>query len=188
MTSTGHTWKSPMLAQLATELDRIEPRTRVAVTGLPEAKFREVPPDGGWSVAQVFEHLCRTNLSYLDGPLPAAVARSAAKGPSTRQWRPTLVGGWLTRMLMEGTKPVPAPRPYRVGPEVRPQVVDEFLSTVQRLRQVMQQADGHDLRVMLASPVSPLFRMNIGDAFRVMVVHSHRHLGQAERTRRSVGM
>ena len=74
MTTATGTWKSPMLVQLVTELDRVEPRTRVAVTGLHEAKFRELPPDGGWSVAQVFEHLCRSNLCYLDGPLTSAVA------------------------------------------------------------------------------------------------------------------
>ena len=181
-------WKSPMLGQLVSELDRIEPRTRVAVTGLPEAKFREVPPDGGWSVAQVFEHLCRANLCYLEGPLPAAVAKAVARGATEREWKPSFVGGWLTQSLVEGTKALPAPRLFRVGPEVRAGVVDEFLASIRRTRELMRQADGHDLRVMFASPVSPLFRINVGDAFRVLVVHSHRHLAQAERTRRSVGM
>jgi hypothetical protein len=177
-----------MLAQLVTELDRIEPRTRVAVTGLHEAKFREPPPDGGWSVAQVFEHLCRSNGSYLDGPLPNAVAKSVERGESERPWKPSFVGGWLTQSLMEGARPQPSPRLYRVGPDVRANAVDEFLAGVRRLRELMRQADGHDLRVMFSSPVSPLFRVNVGDAFRVLVVHSHRHLGQAERTRRAVGM
>ena len=188
MSTAVREWKSPMLGQLIGELDRIEPRTRVAVTGLPEAKFREVPPDGGWSVAQVFEHLCRANLSYVEGPLPAAVAKAAAHGESSREWKPTFVGGWLTQALMEGAKPTFSPKLYQVGPEVRANVVDEFLATVRRIRELMAEADGHDLRTMMRSPVSPLFRLNVGDAFRVLVVHSHRHLAQAERTRRSVGM
>jgi hypothetical protein len=178
----------PMLAQLAGEWLRIEPRTRVAVTGLPESRFLEVPPDGGWSVAQVFEHLCVSNESYLSGPLPAAVAAAERRGPWTGEWRPSLVGGWLTRTLMEGARPVPSPRAYRVGPKCRPNVVDEYLGTVRRLGEWMKRADGHDLRVGLASPVSPLIRMNLGDAFRILVVHSHRHLAQVERTRRAVGM
>jgi hypothetical protein len=66
--------------------------------------------------------------------------------------------------------------------------VDAFLAGVGRLRGLMREVDGHDLRVGLSSPVSPLFRMNLGDAFRILVVHSHRHLAQAERTRRAVGM
>ena len=188
MTTAAQPWKTPMLGQLVSELDRIEPRTRVAVTGLHEAKFREAPPDGGWSVAQVFEHLCLANRSYLDGPLPAAVARSIARGRSDREWKPSWLGGWLAQSLMEGTKPVPTPRLYRVTGELRGDVVDEFLASVRLTRELMQQADGHDLRVMFASPVSSLIRLNVGDAFRVIVVHCHRHLAQAERTRRAVGM
>ena len=188
MTTAAQPWKTPMLGQLVSELDRIEPRTRVAVTGLHEAKFREVPPDGGWSVAQVFEHLCRSNHSYLDGPLATAVEKSVERGPANREWKPSLIGGWLTQSLVEGTKPMPSPRLFRVGTDLRANVVDEFLATIRRTRELMQRADGHDLRIMFASPASPLFRLNLGDAFRVIVVHSHRHLAQAERTRRAVGM
>lgn len=188
MTTTASPLRSPVLAQLLGELDRIEPRTRVAVTGMPEAKFCEVPPDGGWSVAQVFEHLCVANASYLDGPLGPAIAKARARGLSDRPWRPSFVGGWLTGALTEGTKAVPTPKLYRVGPTAREQVVDAFLASVARTRALMFEADGHDLRTGLASPVSPLFRLNLGDVFRIIVVHGHRHLAQAERTRRAVGM
>ncbi len=189
MPPTDKPLSEPMLAQLLTELDRIEPRTRVAVTGLPESKFREVPPDGGWSVAQVFEHLCVVNAAYLEGPLPAALAKARQRASaSPRPWKPSFIGGWLTRSLTEGSKPLPAPEPWRVGPVARENVVDEFLAGIARLRAVVLDADGTDLHVGLASPASALIRMNLGDALRVMVVHSHRHLGQAERTRRAVGM
>jgi hypothetical protein len=33
----------------------------------------------------------------------------------------------------------------------------------------------------LSSPASRLIRMNLGDAFRILVVHGRRHLGQIER-------
>ena len=183
-----HQLRSPMLARLLPELDRIEPRTRVAVSGLPESKFRELPPEGGWSIAQVFEHLCLANLSYLDGPLPAAIAKSRERGPSEKPWRPSLIGGWLASSLAEGARSAPTPTIWRVHGEPRPNVVDAFLRTVERIRAGILEADGHDLGVGLASPVSPLIRMNLGDAFRVLVVHGHRHLGQVERTRRAVGM
>lgn len=187
MTTAAPGLRSPMLAQLLVELDRIEPRTRVAVTGLPEARFQEPPPDGGWSVAQVFEHLCLANRSYLDGPLPRAVERAIAQGPSQRAWKPSWMGGWLTRSLVEGGKPMRTPRLFRVGAP-RPHVVDEFLRSTAEVRRLLLQADGHDLNVGMASPVTSILRMNVGDAFRILVVHSHRHLAQAERTRRAVGM
>ena len=180
--------RDPMLAALWNELDRIEPRTRVAVTGLPEPKFREVPPDGGWSIAQVFEHLCVVNASYLDGPLPVALADARQRGPANRPWKASFMGSWLTRSLAEGAKSMPAPATWRVGPTVREHVVDEFLASVARLRELVRAADGTDLGVGLSSPASGLIRMNLGDALRIMVVHCHRHLAQAERTRRAVGM
>jgi DinB family protein len=188
MTTAAPGLRSPMLAQLLGELDRVEPRTRVAVTGLPESKFREVPPDGGWSVAQVFEHLCLSNRAYLDGPLPKAVAKAVAQGPRSEAWRPSFLGGWLTRMLIEGTKPVPTSRKLRVGHDPRANVVDDFLGSMSEVRKLMLEVDGHDLRVAMNSPILPILRMNVGDAFRIIVIHAHRHLGQAERTRRAVGM
>jgi len=177
-----------MLSQLLPELDRIELRAHAAVAGLPESKFHEIPPDGGWSIAQVFEHLCLSNLSYLDGPFPAAVAKSRARGPSAKVWKPSLAGGWLTRLLVEGTRPWPTAKVLEPGPEARPNVVDVFLGSVGRVRALMFEADGFDLGVGFASPVASFVRLNLGDAFRLLVVHSHRHLGQVERTRRAVGM
>lgn len=180
--------RDPLLDRLLPELDRIEPRTRVAVTGMPDAKFREIPPDGGWSVAQVFEHLCVANLAYLDGPLVDAFAQARERGPAAKPWKPSFVGGLLGNSLAEGTGPLPAPKRFKVGPAVRDQVVDEFLATVARTRALMLEAEHCDLGVKLASPASSLLKINLGDALNVMVVHAHRHLGQAERTRRAVGM
>lgn len=180
--------RDPMLAALLTELDRIEPRTRAAVAGLPESKFREVPSDGGWSIAQVFEHLCVANAAYLDGALPVALAKARERGPAHKPWKASFVGGWLTRSVAEGANAMPAPAPWRVGPSAREHVVDEFLAGVARLRVLLLEATDADLGVGLASPASGLIRMNLGDALRIMVVHCHRHLAQAERTRRAVGM
>jgi hypothetical protein len=70
----------------------------------------------------------------------------------------------------------------------REQVVDAFLAGIARTRGLFFEVDGYDLRVGLPSPVTPLIRLNLGDALRIIVVHSHRHLAQAERTRRAVGM
>jgi len=183
-----HALRSPMLAELMPELDRIEPRARAAVAGLPESKFHEKPPDGGWSIAETFEHLCRANLSYLDGPIPGAIEKARARGGSAKPWRPSLTGRLLAGTMLEGGKPVPTAKAWRVTGEPRANVVDAFLATVERLRAAMLGADGQDLGVSFASPLVSLVRVNLGDAFRVLVLHCHRHLAQVERTRRAVGM
>jgi hypothetical protein len=180
--------RTPLLAELDAELVRLEARTRVAVTGLPDSRFRENPSDGGWSIAQVFEHLCRANLAYLDGPLATARDRARARGPVDRAWRPSWLGGLFVKRITEGTPPMSAPRAFRDGLVPRERVVDEFLGTVQRLRGLMRDVDGFDLGGSVASPVAPWLRINLGDALRLAVAHSHRHLAQVERTRRAVGM
>ena len=147
-----------------------------------------VPPDGGWSVAQVFEHLCLSNLAYLDGPLAPAVEQARARGPAARPWRPSMLGGWLSSTLDAPGNRLPTVPRFRVGPAVRDAVVDVFLASIARARTLVLEAERFDLFVGLASPASPLIRLNLGDALRILVVHSHRHLAQAERTRRAVGM
>src|SRR5262249_60073728 len=124
--------------------------------------------------------------SYLDGPLQAAIEKARARGPSEKAWRPSLTGGWLTSLMTEGGKSAPSPRPWRIAGEPRANVVDAFLATVERVRAAMLQVDRHDLGVGFASPVSPLIRLNIGDALRLLVVSSHRPLAPAERTPRPV--
>jgi hypothetical protein len=94
----------------------------------------------------------------------------------------------LLASMREGNgRRLPAPAPWRVGPVVRPDVVEVFLAGMADLEARFTELEGHDWRAGVHSPLSPLLRMNVGDACAVMVEHAHRHLAQAERTRRAVG-
>lgn len=143
------------------------------------------PPGGGWSVAEIFEHLCVATTSY-DRPVERAIAKSRARSGTPRVHRSTLGGGFLIRALRPGTRNVPTLGPY-VPLAARERVVEAFLGTLDNVERKMHEADGLDLRVMLTSPVMPLLRLNLGEAFEVAVVHAERHLGQAERTRQAIG-
>lgn len=140
------------------------------------------PPEGGWSIAQVMEHLIITDESYLavfDRILAAKPAHSAEE-----QWEPSLIGGFLTRSLKPGTRKMTSPAVWRPAPEARADVVEEYIKVRQRLVEAMRQADGHDLRrTKLSSPAAKFIRMNLGDAFLTLVVHTQRHLQQIERIR-----
>jgi hypothetical protein len=97
------------------------------------------------------------------------------------------MGGWLQRTLGNLQKKLPAPKPYRVGPTVRPDVVAEWQRGVGELREMVLTADGLDLGTRMSSPVAWFIRMNLGDALAIPVVHGHRHLAQVERTRQALG-
>lgn len=178
-------FQDPHLAALAPRLAALEARTRAAVAGLSAGQLAQAPPGGGWSVAQVFEHLCRGNEAYFV-PMAAAIAAARRRGRPPRPHRPSLVGGLLVRAIAE-SNPRRLPTTRRMTPlRVRDDVVETFLGTLARLAALAREADGADLRERMWSPVAPV-PLNLGDAFAILVTHAERHLGQAERTRRAIG-
>jgi hypothetical protein len=178
--------QEPHLAAVLADLDRLPPRADELLAGLDAARFTAVPPGGGWSIAQIFEHLCVADASYTGKALPDAIRRARARTAPPRPWRPSLLGGFLRRALVNQGRKLPAPKPYRVG-AVRPDVVASWREGVGRLRELVVACDGLDLRTPLSSPVEWWLRMNLGDALAVPVVHGHRHLAQMERVRAALG-
>ena len=139
------------------------------------------PPEGGWSIAQVMEHLIITDDSYLE---PLSVALSGAKSSATSfEWRPSLIGGFLIRSQMPESKPkMRTPARWRPGLEARANVVAEYIRVRERLIDLLTHADGKDLRrAKLSSPAAKWIRLNAGDALMTLVVHTQRHLRQIER-------
>jgi hypothetical protein len=151
----------------------------------PEQLVRR-PPDGGWSVGEVLEHLLVAEGAYE--PLTADVLRRARPdaGAPLREWKPSLFGGFLTRSL-ERPRRLPSPKQIRPGGTPRGGVVEKFLVQQASLVARLDAAEGYDWNALtLHSPIvpallRPLARMNLGDAFSVSVVHVERHTRQMER-------
>jgi len=181
---TTATFRDPLLASLAPRLAAIEPRTRAVVLGLDSARLGMRPPGGGWSVAEVFEHLVRGNQAYL--PSMEKVLAEARRRGARRTYRQSLVGGLLLRAIAEDNR-ARLPTTSKMTPvAVREGVVEAFLGTLARTADLAREADGADLGVRMWSPIAPV-PINLGDAFAIIVTHAERHLGQAERTRRAIG-
>jgi hypothetical protein len=138
------------------------------------------PPDGGWSIAQVIEHLIISDSLYLP-ELREVIANGK---PGTAEWKPTMTGGFIIRALQPtSTRRTPAPRVFRPA-EPRADVVDACIRVKEELAGLMESAKGVDLlRNKLHSPVSKLIRINLGDAFMILTVHTQRHLQQIARVR-----
>ena len=138
------------------------------------------PPDGGWSIAQVLEHLIISDSLYY--PELRALVQTGKRGSS--EWKPTITGGFIARALLPtSTRKTPAPQVFRPA-EPRANVVEEYIKVREELLQLMESAKGIDLRRnKVTSPVSKLIRINLGDAFQILVVHTQRHLQQIARVR-----
>lgn len=160
----------------------LEPRILAVTHGLSPAQLAATPPAGGWSIAQVFEHLCQAGDAY--DPVIARALDAARKrtGPP-REFRATLLGALLRKALMESNRSA-MKTPKSWEPIVpRAGLVERLIEHTRRTEARLLEAEGLDVRGMLASPLAWFLRMNLAEALAIEVVHAERHLGQAERAR-----
>src|SRR5687768_17576314 len=138
------------------------------------------PPDGGWSIAQVLEHLIISDSLYY--PQLRDLAANGKRG--TAEWKPTITGGFIIRALLPtSARKTPAPQIFRPA-EPRANVVQDYIDLREELLQIIESMKGVDLRRnKVTSPVSKLIRINLGDALMILVVHTQRHLQQIARVR-----
>jgi DinB superfamily len=148
----------------------------------PEQLVRR-PPDGGWGVGHVLEHLCVTAELY-EPPIRALLRDARADAAaSLREWKPTLIGGFGVRMFERPTK-LPTPKSMAPADTPRGGVVEHWLGHLDTQARLIEDASGYDWRrLRMASPALPLPLkvFNLGDVFFVLVTHAERHARQIER-------
>jgi hypothetical protein len=162
----------------------VSDRARTVTVGLTGGQMSWLPPDGGWSIGQVFEHLCLANDSYLARiRLLTGNPQGPVINPSQKEWRPTLMGRLLVNSF-RSTRKLPMPRIYRPATTPRANVVAAFIVLQNEMTDWLEQARNLDwTRLRTSSPATSLIRINLGDCFAIMVTHSQRHLRQIERVR-----
>jgi len=180
-----------LLQTVVDETERNSDEASKLVTGLSEAQLNWKPAPDRWSMAQCLYHLTVSTEKF--GPyFTAAIARGRERYPVTAApvYRPSWMGGWLIRQLLpEATRKVPAPKIFRPSQtEVLHDSLDYFLKQQAHFLDFVQQAEGLDYnKTRLRSPVTPLMRYSLADAFVLIAVHGQRHLGQARRVRETPG-
>jgi DinB family protein len=180
-----------VLQTIAAEAERNSDAARQLVSGLSEVQLNWKPAPDKWSIAQCLEHLAVTS-SKFDPYFTAAIARARKKWPvtSSPSYRPTLIGGWLIKQVTPETgRNLPAPKVFR--PSESSHIhgsLESFLEQQERFITFVRETEGVDYnKTRLRSPVTPLMRYSLADAFVVTVVHGRRHLAQARRVRETSG-
>jgi hypothetical protein len=169
--------------QLRAESIATRERLAAMLRPLDASRINEHPEPEGWSVAQVLEHLCVAD--ELAVPLVDAVLRGAGPdaGAAARDWKPSFVGGLIAASLLK-PKPLSGPKVFRPGPTPRNGVVEEFLAREMNFANTMDVAapfDWRALRVRSAALPKWAPKTNLGDSFRIHVIHVSRHAKQIER-------
>lgn len=144
--------------------------------------LQQAPAQGGWSVAQVLEHL-NTYCNYYLPLLTNALAQSPQT--SSAAFHPGWLGNYFTKLIqpaqegaaqkkMKAAKQhLPAPKPDAKA------VLQSFINHQEQLLTLLQQAAGKDLHA-IKIPVSilPVLKLKTGDIFRFLCAHQQRHLKQ----------
>ena len=158
------------------------------ITGdLNEAQLNWKPSPEQWSVAQCLEHLAVATQGF-DKYFSAALTRAQSKSPNTRQapYKPTRMGGWLARHVApESPRKLRAPKMFRPADASTIQgSLQMFLDEQQKFIDFVGQCQDLDYnKTRIRSPVTPLIRYSLADAFVITVLHAQRHLAQARRVR-----
>lgn len=161
------------------------PRDQIAaiVRPLDAAQLNEHPEPKGWSIGEVLEHLVIADELY-DAPMAKLLATSRPDaGAALREWKPSFLGKWIAESLI-APKKLKGPPAFRVRHGPRNGVVEAFLARELEFVRVLDDAVRYDWNALkLRSPALPPFtpKLNLGDAFRVHVVHVTRHAKQIER-------
>ena len=180
-----------LLETVVSEAEKTSEDAKRLVANLNEVQLNWKPAPDSWSIAQCLDHLAASSGGF-NSFFPEAIERGRRKWPTWTavEYKPSLIGGWLARQLLpETTRKLKAPKIFRPGESLAIQdALEKFLNQQQVFLKFVKEAKGVDYnKVRLRSPVTPLLRYSLGDAFVITVVHTWRHLAQARRVREAPG-
>jgi hypothetical protein len=141
------------------------------------------PASNAWSVGEVLEHLCVTEGLLAERTRSAMASARADAAAPLREWKSTMLGGFIASSL-ENPRKVKAPSVFRPVGTPRPGVLEAFRALQHAVVQMMDDAQQLDWRaVRIGSPALPSWapKYNLGDVFRIHAVHTARHAGQIGR-------
>ncbi len=209
--------RSALLTECLASYDQALDRLAALLANLDPAAADRRPAPRRWSVNECLAHLTVAISAYCDRMEPAVARAGAGAGAGAgtgagagagagagvgvgalgaASLEPDGRGTWFGRFILANLRQgpsarrVPAPavfRPTASGLDLAAQA-EALRATVDRLARLARAADGLPVGgVKFGTPVSPLLRVSLAQAFEIHALHLHRHLGQAERVKVEVG-
>jgi hypothetical protein len=169
-------------AQLRAEAIQARDRIAALVRPLNAAQLNEHPEPKGWSVAQVLEHLLVADERSSAPAMEVIRTARPDAGAPAREWKPSFLGGLIASSL-EKTRKLKAPKVFVPGAP-RGGTAEAFVAREMEFVTAMDEAaslDWRSLRVRSGALPTWAPKMNLGDGFRIHVVHVKRHARQIER-------
>ena len=174
--------------RLLVELDLLMADVAAVASPLTAAQLNWKPGPERWSIGQLLEHVVVGAGHYLHKLRPLIYQPGAPlTRPAENDWSPTFTA-WLLVASLKSQRRWHAPPLLRIGPEPRAEVLKAFQAEHAAIHALLLAAADLDWnRLTFRSPVNAFFRLNLGDAFSVLVVHGQRHALQMQRVRELPG-
>ena len=184
MTAMSDMGAPPWSVRVISELSSADERAVSVVTGLTPRDLNWKSHPAQWSIGQCIDHLLVSNNVYCPAISKALEGQQHGR---VDEIIPGRFGRWFIDNYIESssrTKPRRAPRKITPGSQVDPSVVDRFLESNQKARELVRRAATYDVnRIRFRNPFVPLIHFTVGTGFEILTKHQRRHLLQAERMR-----
>lgn len=177
------------LPELIAEANLVATRAKSEFGNLTTSQLNWKPSEDRWSVGQCFDHLLNSNKGYLpaiDGVLAGKKRTLLERLPVL----PGLAGKLLIKSLdPASTRKVKAPKNFEPAQSnISGTVIDDFVDQQRRIVEKMKATEHLDLeKIIITSPAVAAVTYSLMDAYRVIVVHEHRHFQQAKRVTEESG-
>ena len=157
--------------------------TKSTFGNLSPTQLNWKPSTERWSVGQCFEHLISSNKGYLP------IIDDVLKGRKQSVWEsmpllPGLAGKLLIKSLdPASTRKIKAPKRFEPAQSnINTSVIDDFVEQQTRIVEKMKATEHLNLeKIVITSPALAVATYSLMDAYRIIVVHEHRHFQQAKR-------
>ena len=170
-------------AQLRAEAIELRERLGSVLRPLDAARLNEHPEPLGWSIAEVVEHLLVSDERSSAPTMEVVRTARVDAGAPLREWKSSFLGGLIAGSL-EKPRKLKSPKVFLPSATARGGAVEALLVREAEFVTAMDKAASLDWRgLRVRSGALPPFapKMNLGDAFRIHVVHGRRHTAQIER-------
>jgi len=179
-----------LIETVIAQAQRNAAEARSVVDGLNDAQLNWKPATDKWSIAQCLEHLTAASSGfnpYFVDAIERGRQRFAAASPPTYQ--PSFMGRWLIKHVEpESPRKLRAPKIFKPSASNVQNSLNHFLEQQKTFLKFVGETIGIDYnRTRLRSPVTPLVRYSLADAYVITVSHEQRHLQQARRVRETPG-
>jgi hypothetical protein len=171
------------LPKLIAEANSLASDAKAVFGQLTVSQLNWKPSAERWSVAQCFDHLLTTNKGYF----PAI--ENVLTGQKPTFWQrlpllPRLEGSLLMKFVdPASTRKIKAPKKFEPAQSgISGSVINDFIDQQGKIVEKMKSTEHLDLdRAIISSPVGAAITYSLMDAYRVIVIHEHRHFQQAKR-------